>query len=173
MTDNLLSKTGRSLEDWFVVLDETGLEKHTELMNHIKQEYGVSHGFANTIVLHYRAQGTSQADDDLVNAQYQGAKAALRPIYDALIATISGFGDDVEIAPKKTGVSLRRSKQFALIEAPSAKRLQIGIQLKGVEPTDRLLIWGAMCSHKVFVTSLDDVDPELFAWLRDAYEMIG
>ena len=142
-------------------------------MNHLKQDHGVSHGFANGIVLQYRSRGTSQADDDLVDAQYQGAKAALRPVYDALIASISGFGDDVEVAVKKTGVSLRRSKQFALIEAPSAKRLQIGIQLKGVVPTDRLLIWGAMCTHKVFVTSLEDVDAELISWLRDAYERIG
>ena len=42
------------------------------------------------------------------------------------IAEVSAFGPDVEVAPKKTSVSLRRHKQFALIEAPSATRLQLG-----------------------------------------------
>ena len=167
--ENLPGKTGRSLDQWFPVLAATGLEKHSELMNHLKSEHGVSHGFANFIVLRYRAQGTSQADDDLVGAQYAGAKVGLRPVYDALVEAMAAFGDDVEVAPKKSAVSMRRSKQFAVIEAASSRRIQLGIQLKGVEPTGRLLTGNAMCSHKVSITSLEEIDDELLAWLREAY----
>lgn len=169
MIANLSANTGKTLEEWFVVLDATGLDKHTALMNHLKQEHGVSHGFANGIVLQYRNRGVEQGDDALVDAQYTGPKATLRPLYDALIEAVSGFGADVEIAPKKSSVSLRRSKQFALIEAPSATRLQLGINLGDTPPTDRLLAAKGMCTHKVSVTSLADVDTELLDWLRGAY----
>jgi hypothetical protein len=76
----------------------------------------------------------------------------------------------VEVVPKKTGVSLRRTKQFAVVEAASAKRVQLGIQLKGEATTERLLTGNAMCSHRVNLTSLGEVDDELLGWLRAAYE---
>ena len=169
MIDNLPTNTGRSLEEWFVVLEATGPGTHTDLMNTLKQEHGLSHGFANTIVLLFRARDTDQGDDALVAAQYTGAKASLRPTYEALVAAVSGFGPDVEIAPKKATVSLRRSKQFALIE-PGSKRLQLGINLKGTPPTERLLAAGGMCTHKVWVTGEDEIDDELIGWLRAAYD---
>ena len=75
MIENLPQKTGRSLEQWFAVLDGTNLTKHTELMNHLKQEHGVSHGFANGIVLRYRERGSAPSNEDaLVDLQYAGAK---------------------------------------------------------------------------------------------------
>ena len=173
MADNLAQQTGRTLVEWYPVLEATGLEKHTELMNVLKQDHGVSHGFANTIVLGYRSRGVSQEGDDLVDAQYAGAKAAMRPIHDRLVEIAREFGADVEVAPKKTSVSLRRKLQFAVIEASSAKRVQVGIQLKGEPASDRLLAWGGMCSHKVNVGSVDEVDAELIGWLRDAYDRAG
>ena len=169
MIDNLPAKTGRSLPEWFTVLAATGREKHTDLMDVLKSEHGLTHGFANGIVLRYRNQGTSTADDDLIAAQYAGPKGALLPIYDAIVAAVADFGSDVDVAAKKTAVSLRRSKQFAVIEAPSAKRIQLGIQLKGVEPTGRLLVGNAMCSHKVVLTAQSEVDEDVVGWLREAY----
>ena len=170
MIDNLPKNTGRSLEEWFAVLSGTNLEKHSELMNHLKQEYGISHGFANGIVLRYRQRGSAPSAENLVNAQYAGPKAALRPIFDAIVTAATELGSDVEVVPKKTGVSLRRSKQFAVVEAPSARRIQLGIQLKGDAATGRLLSGNAMCSHKVNLASPDEVDDELRGWLRAAYE---
>ena len=75
----------------------------------------------------------------------------------------------MEIAPKKTGVSLRRHKQFAVIEAPSSTRVQLGINLRDAEPTERLRLAGGMCTHRVDVRSLDEVDDELVSWMREAY----
>lgn len=166
---NLHEKTGRTMPEWFAVLEPTGLEKHSEIMAYLKGEHGLSHGFANGIALQFRSRGESSADTDLVDAQYAGAKAGLRPIYERLVVAASALGPDVEIVPKKTGVSLRRSKQFALIEPASATRIQLGVQLRDHPTTERLLTGNAMCSHKVNVTSVDDVDAELLAWLAEAY----
>ena len=167
---NLEEKTGRSMPEWIDVVAASGLTKHTDIVNWLKLEHGLTHGFANGIALSFRDGDAAPAADDLVSQQYAGPKAALRPVYDRLLAAASGLGEDVEVSPKKSSVSLRRGKQFALIEATSAKRIQLGIQLKGEPTTERLLAGNAMCSHKVFVTSADDIDAELLSWLRAAYE---
>ena len=72
---NLEKKTGRTMPQWFEVLSATGLEKHTELVDYLKNEHSVSHGFANGIALQYRSRAASDADTDLVERQYAGAKA--------------------------------------------------------------------------------------------------
>jgi len=167
---NLVENTGRTMPQWVVVVAGSGLAKHSEIVAWLKSEHGLTHGFANGIALAFRDRGAAQSTDDLVDAQYTGAKAALRPIYERLVSEAAALGTDVEIAPKKTGVSLRRTKQFALVEAPSAKRIQLGLQLRDEPTTDRLLAGNAMCSHKVFLTAVDEIDDEILGWLRLAYE---
>ena len=172
MIANLPVKTGRSLEDWFVVLDAHPYEKHGEGLAFLKTQHGLSHGFANLIVAQHRARDSAPASgSELVDAQYAGPRAALRPMYERLVAVVREFGEDVQVAPKKAGVSLRRSKQFAVVQAASATRLQLGINLRGTAPTDRLREAGGMCTHRVDLRSLDEVDAELVGWMREAYEL--
>ena len=166
--DGLPANTGKSLTEWFGILDTAHLEKHGEMMSLLKGEHGVSHGFANFIALQYRNQGGPQGDD-LVATQY-AAKPTLRPIYDALIDVVSAFGEDVQIVPKSASVSLRRSKQFALVSPATKTRVDVGINLKGEPGGERLRAVGGMCTHSVGVTSVDEVDDELRGWLRDAYD---
>ncbi len=175
MIDNMPDKTGKSLAEWYDVIAATELEKHGEIMSLLKGEYGVTHGFANTIAILYRQQavGGPPVEDDLVADQYAGAKAGLKPIYEAILAIVQNFGGDVEIAPKKSYVSLRRKKQFAIIQASTKTRIDLGLNLKDDEPTERLQggnVFSGMCSHKVSITALDEIDAELIAWLKHAYE---
>lgn len=170
MIDNMPAKTGRSLDEWFAVVDAAGFEKHGQIMAHLKSDYGVSHGFANLIAARSLSRGQDVTAEDLVDAQYAGRKSGLRPLYEQLLTGITALGPDVEVAPKKTSVSLRRHKQFALIEAPSAARLQVGINLRDAAVTDRLRAAGGMCTHRVDVTSGDEIDAELLGWLREAYD---
>lgn len=170
MIDNLPAKTARSLADWFAVLDAAAIPRHAAAVSHLKAEHGLTHGYANLVVTMHRSQGAPQGGDDLVDVQYSGRKAALRPVYERLVTAAAALGDDVEVAPKKTGVSLRRSKQFALIEAPSATRISLGLNLRGVAATGRLKAASGMCTHRVDVTSAADVDDELTGWLHAAYD---
>jgi len=105
---------------------------------------------------------------------YAGPKADLRPIHDALMAAIGKFGE-FEIAPKKGYVSLRRKKQFAMIGPGTKTRVDIGINMKGVKGTDRLveLPPGGMCQYKVAVTDPKEVDKELIGWVKKAFDAAG
>lgn len=175
MIDNLPEKTGKSLEQWLKILARQKFEKHGEIVKWLKSEHAVTHGFANLIAHMHRdaVAGDSNGADDLVDVQYKGPKDGLRPIYDEIIKVVSGFGKDVEIAPKKAYVSLRRNKQFALVQPSTKTRVDVGINLKGQPPTARLEESGsfnAMVSHRVRVMKKDEVDAELKRWLKKAYE---
>lgn len=175
MIKNLQEKTGKSLDQWIKTVKTMGDLKHGQIVKELKEKHGLTHGYAN-LVAHSTAgfvTGDSSVKDDLVAAQYSGEKAELKPVYDKLIASISAFGKDVEISPKKTYVSLRRSKQFGLIQPTSKTRIDVGINLKGVEPGGKLEVSGsfnAMVSHRVRVESASDVTKELIDWLKKAYD---
>lgn len=175
MIAGLQEKTGKSLEAWLKILKSSKLFKHKEFMTLLKSEHGVPHGYANMIALQALQSDSHTATDAnaLGDAQYSGAKAGLRPIYDAVLASVKKFGKDVEIAPKKAYVSLRRSKQFAMVQPSTATRGDIGINLKSVKPTGRLEAAGsfnAMFSHRVRISTPADIDKELVGWLRKAYD---
>jgi hypothetical protein len=174
MIANLKEKTGKSLDDWVKLARKAKLDKHGQIVAHLKSEHGLGHGYANLVVQTALAGDAPAAGgDDLVNAQYSGAKAPLRPLYDKLIKAIGAFGLDIEVSPKKTYVSLRRSKQFALIQPSTATRLDVGINLKGTPPKGRLEASGsfnAMVSHRVRIEDAAAIDKELIGWLTAAYE---
>ncbi len=173
MVANLPEKTGKDMDAWLKITRASGLGKHGQVLKLLKKEHGVSHGFAN-LIAHYTLAGEQPASqDDLLANQYAGAKSDLKPIYDRLTKGVAAFGTEVEFSPKKTYVSLRRSKQFGLIQPSTRTRVDVGIQLKGKPAGERLEAAGsfnAMVSHRVRLSSVDQVDDELLGWLREAYE---
>jgi hypothetical protein len=174
MIDNMPAKTGKSLAQWLTILNKAGLVKHGRIVSFLKENHDVTHGFANLIAHEFLASGKSApVAGDLVDSQYQGAKAGLRPIYDAVTAMVRQFGNDVDVSPKKTYVSYRRSKQFALIQPSTRDRVDVGLNLKGMTPGGRLEASGsfnAMCSHRVRLGNNSDVNAELKGWLKKAYD---
>ena len=172
MIASLKEKTGRTLEEWKELIEKAGLQKHGEVMSYLKGEHGISHGYANQIALHRNdSPSAGAAAEDPIAAVFAGRELA-KGLYNALITKIQAFGADVDIAPKKAYVSVRRKKQFAILQ-PAANRLDVGINLPGVPPSGRLEASGsfnAMVSHRVKVAVAGDIDPELLAWLRQAYD---
>ncbi|MDF4203852.1 DUF4287 domain-containing protein [Maribacter sp. SA7] len=170
MIDNMPEKTGKSLSEWKSILKTKSFTKHLEGVNYLKKEHGVTHGFANTIVTLSKEENNSPTD--LVNQQYKG-KENLIPIYEALLKVVTTFGDDVTVTPKKTTVSVIRKKQFALIKPATKTRIDLGLKIKDKSTTDRLESsgpFGSMCTHRVQLTDIRQVDEELTDWLKEAYE---
>lgn len=174
MVANLKDNTGKTLEQWRKVAKAAKLQKHGALVKLLKTEHGVTHGYANLIAHdHFQNWSVASSDDDLVAAQYAGAKAELKPIYDVILAAVNKFGDDVVVSPKNAYVALRRGKQFGLIKPSTKDRIDVGLNLKGVEPEGRLEpagSLGGMVSHRIQVTKKKDVDATLKRWLKQAYD---
>ena len=170
MINNMPEKTGKSLSEWKAILKTNSFEKHSEGVNFLKKEHHVTHGFANTIVTLSKEE--SAVPVDLVVNQYKG-KESLLPIYESLLAVVKAFGKDVTITPKKTSVSIIRKKQFALIQPGTKTRIDLGLKLKDKPTTDRLENsgpFGTMCTHRVKLSEVNQIDVELKEWLLEAYK---
>ncbi|MDJ1140435.1 DUF5655 domain-containing protein [Marinicella marina] len=173
MEAGLEKQTGHSLAHWVDVVKKSGIEKHKAVIDFLKSEHGFTYGFAN-FVAHKanESDAASQDASDLVVAQYQG-KESLRPIFDQLHKKILALGEDVTVTPKKTTVSFIRKFQFVLVKPATKKRIDLGLKLNNKKITDRLEAsgpFGSMCTHRVQITSLKDVDDELLGWIKAAYE---
>lgn len=170
MINNMPEKTGKSLDEWKSLLKTKSFAKHMEAVNFLKKEHNVSHGFANTIVSLSKEE--SARPIDLLENQYKG-KEVLLPIYESLLAIVKNFGKDVTVTPKKTSVSIIRKKQFALIKPATKTRIDLGLKLKDKPTTDRLENsgpFGTMCTHRIKLSSVDQIDNELKELLKEAYE---
>ena len=178
---NIQTRTGKSLDQLAEIIRASGLTKHGEIRDMLKRDLGMGHGDANTLVHHVLkssattgAESKGSAESAVLDEIYSGAKAALRPIHDALMTQIQPFGD-FEIAPKKGYVSLRRKKQFAMIGPATNTRVEVGLNMKGVTATDRLVEMPpkSMCQYKVKLAQANEVDAELLGWIRCAFDSAG
>jgi hypothetical protein len=167
---NIEAKTGRSIDDWTALVRSSGRAKHGEVMTWLKTEHGLTHGDANRVALTALRGPAAPEGDDLVDAIYSGPKASLRLMHDRVVEIARGFGSDVQLAPKQSYVALRRSKQFATVGPASAGRLEIGLNLKGVDPAGRLEVSSGMCTHRVRISDPAELDAEVIGWLREAYD---
>jgi predicted transport protein len=176
MLENLSSKTGHALDEWKEIIAPLNLSKHGEIVRFLKEVHGVTHGYATTIASKVLGSDAASAEnlEDLVTAQYKG-KAHLRAFYDKLITEIGKFDGDFEIAPKKAYVSLRRKKQFLTLRPASQSRFEIGLHLKGIGAKGKLEAEKpmSMCSHKINLAHLQDLDKEVMDWVQLAYEQAG
>lgn len=177
MIANLEKETGKTMDQLIEIARASGHEKHGQIVKHLKDTLGIGHGYAN-LVAHKAKQSdaSSKAEEkDLVSDQYKG-KESLRSIHDAILKHVQTFGKDVEVAPKLKSVSLRRKRQFALIQPTTKTRVDLGLKFNDRPIGGRLEAsgpFGSMCTHRVQLTNAVQVDAELIDLIRDAYEEAG
>jgi len=174
---NIEKRTGKSIEELSSIVKDSGLSKHGEMVAMLKKDLGMGHGDANTLVHTVRKAASPDAGasaQGVLDGLYVGPKAALRPIHDKLLDDVKKFGE-FEEAPKKAYVSYRRKKQFATIGPATKTKVEVGLNMKGVEATERLeaLPAGKMCNYRVRLSDASEVDAELVSWIRTAYDSAG
>lgn len=176
---NIEKKTGKTLAQLSAAIKACGKDKHGEIRAWVVATYGLGNGDANTLT-HYalRSDGASRAAgasaDQLLDEIYAGKKAHLRPVHEKLMAAIGGFGS-FDTAPKKGYVSLRRTKQFAMLGPKTNERFELGLNLKDdirdtrVKPVPP----GGMCQYIVPLTNADEIDAKLIGYIKQAYDAAG
>lgn len=177
MIENLFKNTGKSLEHWIEIVKQKDFAKHGDIITFLKDEYSFSYGFANLVAHKSKGSDAGSVNDtsELIVKQYKG-KEHLMPIYETLMAVILNFGNDIEVAPKNAYVSLRRKKQFALLQPATKNRFEIGLIIKGQEAKgvlEAIPTASAMCSHKINIEKNSDITGEVLEWIKLAYDRAG
>jgi hypothetical protein len=180
---NIQAKTGRTIAALHAELAGTGLAKVGEKRNWLMATHKLGYGDANTVALlvgkippgldDSKAAAPAGPGDPL-SALYAGPKVQLRAVHEAVMNAVRAFGD-FEEAPKKTYISLRRKKQFAMVGPATKDQVEIGLNAKDLPSHERLKVQppGSMCQATTRIGSAKDVDALLVAWLKRAYEAAG
>jgi Domain of unknown function (DUF5655)/Domain of unknown function (DUF4287) len=175
---NLKERTGRTLEDWIRIVKKSGRALEKERIAWLKEAHGITTNYAMWIAK--RADGGGSAvdydPDAMVEAMFSGKKAGLRPIYDRLLALAFALGKDVRVPPGKTIVPFYRTHVFAQVKPTTNTRIDVGYAFKDMKPSGKLVSTGGFekgdrISHRIPVTSLDEIDAEVKKWLKHAYEI--
>ncbi|TRZ98429.1 MAG: DUF4287 domain-containing protein [Rhodocyclaceae bacterium] len=182
---NIQTKTGRTIAELHAVLTASGLVKTGERRTLLMERFQLGYGDANSVALTYgqplpvldavsTPNATSAATADPLDAIYAGAKADLRPLHETVMAFVHRLGD-FEQAPKKTYMSLRRKRQFAMIGPATKDFIEIGLNAKDLPPHARLKPHppGGMCQATTRIGSAKELDALLKGWIKQAYDAAG
>lgn len=185
---NIQGRTGRTIAELHAAVAATGLARHGEKRSWLMEQFGLGYGDANAVVTVtgaayapvLAALGGSAppappaAATDPLDAIYSGAKASLRPLHDAVMAAVDAIGA-CERSPKKSYVSLRRRKQFAMVGPATKDLIEIGLNARELRPHSRLKAMppGGMCQYTVRLGSSGEIDADLRGWLKAAYDAAG
>jgi Domain of unknown function (DUF5655)/Domain of unknown function (DUF4287) len=181
---NIEARTGKRIAELHELLTASGLQKTGERRSLLMEQLGMGYGDANTVALLMgkplpaldgSAPPPAAAEaGDMLDTIYSGKKAALRPLHDAVMALVKPWGE-FEQAPKKSYVSLRRKKQFAMLGPATQTAVELGLNVKDLPPAARLKAQapGGMCQYTVRLSAVEEADAELAGWLRAAFDAAG
>jgi hypothetical protein len=180
----LKEKTGRSLPEWIKLIQKDGPDTEAGRRDWIKSRFGI--GTVTAWHLAQRSVGKGADEDSpetylaaaecYVEQMFAGKKAGLKPIYDDLLKLGLGIGKDVKACPCQTIVPLYRNHVFAQIKPATNTRIDMGFALKDRKCEGRLIDTGGFAkkdriTHRIPITSIDDIDDEVKHWLKVAYDM--
>ncbi len=183
---NIETRTGKPVAALHTALAGAGLSKHGEKRSWLMETFGLGYGDANMLVhlagkpLPALADGAPPAavppaaDTHTLDTLYSGNKAHLRPLHEAVMALALSMGR-FEQAPKKTYISLRRKKQFAMLGPATKNSVELGLNARELPPHPRLKVLapGGMCKATVRISRLDEVDAALKSWLQQSFDEAG
>ena len=94
---------------------------------------------------------------------------------DALLKLGLKVGKEAKASPCQTIVPLYRNHVFAQIKPTTQTRIDMGFALGDMKPTGRLIDTGGFAkkdriTHRIPITSKDDIDDEVKHWLKVAYD---
>jgi predicted transport protein len=178
--DNIKAKTGKGPDDFRKLAAKKNLlgpdVKAGEVVAWLKKDFDLGHGHAMAIYATLKGVDKKQPTTKGVDKYFSGNRLEARPLFDKLMKTVAAFGEDITVAPGTSYISILRDKKKIAIVQVTAKRMDVGIKLKGAPATTRFALagtWNSMVTHRVQLTKAQEIDSELLAWLQSAYEQSG
>ncbi len=179
VTESMRERTGRSVDEWVELVAASGIDPldQSAVRRWLKEEHGVPQNSQWAIAqAAARAAGWEPPSvEESIDSQFAGPKAALRPIFDALRAALEDLGDDVRAEARGTYVPFVRRRQFAAVAAATRTRVDVGLRYTDPPASDLLAPASApgQATHKLSLTSVDEVTDEVERLLGAAYEQNG
>jgi predicted transport protein len=176
VSDSMKERTGRDLGEWVAVVPRSGVDPLDQkaVRGYLRDEHGLRQNtqWAVAFAAAEAAGWRRPTVEEYLEQQYAGPKAALRPIYDRVAAAALDLGDDVSAEGRGGYIPFVRNRQFAAVAVPSRSRVELG--LRYVEPPSSARLTPAAApgqsTHKVSLSSPDDVDEEILSLLATAYQ---
>jgi hypothetical protein len=179
----LKPKTGRTLEEWLAHIKKAGPKDEKERRAWLKEKHGLGTNTAWWLAERAEGKGEESGDPDRyleaaerdVEKMFSGGKAKLRPLYDALLKLGLKTGKEAKACPCQTIVPLYRNHVFAQIKPTTQTRIDLGFALGDMKPEGRLIDTGGFAkkdriTHRIPITSKEDIDDEVKHWLKVAYD---
>ena len=179
----LEERTGKSAKQWAAIVKRDGPAGSTARREWLKTTHGFTTNYARWIADLSAGEGLAELDPEVylqtaeryVDAMLSGKRAALRPVYDRLLALALSLGKDVKACPGKTIVPLYREHVFAQIKPATNTRIDLGLALGDTKPAGRLIDTGGLAkkdriTHRIEISAVKDIDAEVTRWLKMAYE---
>jgi hypothetical protein len=181
---SMKDKTGRSLDEWVELVKKKAPADEKGRMTWLKEKHDLGTNYAGWITEVSFGRGMDMIDPELylaaaekyVDEMYAGKKEHLRPVYDALLKLGLNVAGDIKASPCQTMVPFYRNHVIAQIKPTTNSRIDMGFALKDMKPTGRLIDTGGFAkkdriTHRIEITSLDDIKDDIVKWLKKAYEM--
>ena len=171
----LQNATGSGLEHWLARIRDLNPPTEAALREWLGTQ-GVS-GYPRALLVHETfgyPDSTVRAADELLDAQYAD-RPTLRPILDAVLL-YAGDLDEVAIQTRTTHVALSGPQRtFAVVQPTTRHRVDLGLRIAmpAAAPSTRLrptVELGADFPVRIPLTAASQVDSEVAAWLKHAYD---
>jgi len=176
VTASIQERTGRSMDDWVALVEASAVDPldQNAVRRWLRDVHGVRQNtqWAIADAVAGRAGWVRPTLEEYVDQQYAGRWAGLRPVFDAVRDAALALGADVRMEGRSTYVSFVRGRQFAAVQAATATRVDLGLRLPVTLDSERLQPTKApgQATHKVALAAVSDVDAEVRALLRAAYD---
>jgi predicted transport protein len=179
VTDSVAERTGRTMAEWVALVGQSGVDPldQNAVRRWLRDVHGIKQNtqWAVADAAAREAGWVRPTVEQYIDGQYTGAKARLRPVFDAVRAAVLDLGDDVAVEGRGTYVPFVRRRQFAAVAAATSTRVDLGLRLPSPPASARLEPATApgSATHRVRLSSVNDVDDEVRGLLRAAYEQNG
>ena len=178
VTDSMKERTGKTLEEWVAAVQATKIDPLNQkaVRNWLKDQGVLQNSQWAIADAAARAAGWERPSvEGYIDSQFQGEKAALRPIFDALREIIEGLGEDVTAEGRGGYTPFVRKRQFAAVQASTKTRVDLGLRFRQA-PDSALLSTTSLpgqSTHKLGLSSVDEITDEVKDLVRLAYEQNG